>query len=58
MYGSISVFSIIPYNSPEGVTNARQRKETKENYQLSLSDVDARGLDSTLLSIDIRVLVT
>ncbi len=46
----------IPYNSPDALSNAKERKETKQNYQLVLSDLDARGLSSTLFTIEIGAL--
>ena len=33
----------VPFNSPEGLANAKHRKEGKENYQLVLSDLESRG---------------
>ena len=33
----------VPYNSPEALSNAGQRKESKENYQLLLSELDRLG---------------
>jgi len=38
----------IPYNSPESLSKAKEQKESKQNYQLVLSDLDARGLFSLL----------
>ena len=43
----------IPYNSPESLSKAKERKEFKQNYQLVLSDLDARGLSSSLFTIEI-----
>ena len=33
----------IPFNSPESLANARNRKESKENYQLALSNLESLG---------------
>jgi len=46
----------IPYNSPESLSKAKERKEFKQNYQLVLSDLDARGLSSSLFTIEIGAL--
>ena len=48
----------IPYNSPESLSKAKERKEFKQNYQLVLSDLDARGLSSSLYTIEIGALGT
>ena len=46
----------IPYNSPESIAKAKQRKESKENYQLVLSDLEAKGYNSCLLTVEIGAL--
>jgi len=38
----------IPYNSPKSLSKAKEQKESKQNYQLMLSDLDAKGLSSLL----------
>ena len=43
----------IPFNSPESLINAKQRKEDKPNYQLALSDLDSRGFKSSLITVEI-----
>ena len=43
----------IPFNSPESLINAKQRKEDKPNYQLALSDLDSRGFRSSLITVEI-----
>ena len=47
---------ISPHNSPESIANAKEQKENKENYQLALRDLDAKGLNSSLFTIEIGTL--
>ena len=46
----------VPYNSPESLRNARKRKETKENYQLLLSELDSLGFTASLTTLEIGAL--
>jgi len=46
----------ISNNSPESLSNCKERKEYKQNYQLVLGDLDARGLSSLLYTIEIGAL--
>ena len=46
----------IPYNSPESLSNARQRKRNKENYQLVLSELDRLGLKASLITLEVGAL--
>ena len=43
----------IPFNSQESLTNAKTRKENKENYQLVLEDLESRGYVANLITIEI-----
>ena len=33
----------VPFNSPESLTNAKKRKENKENYQFVLSELESHN---------------
>ena len=46
----------VPYNSPEALRNARQRKESKENYQLLLSELDRLGYRASLTTLEVGAL--
>ena len=46
----------IPYNSPEALSNARQRKRNKENYQLALSELDRKGFKTSLTTLEVGTL--
>ena len=46
----------IPHNSKEGLTNARTRKTEKQAYQQAVSDLEMKGLDSDLFTIEIGTL--
>ena len=41
----------VPYNSPDCIHHAKSRKESKEIYQHALSDLEAKGLRSELVTI-------
>ena len=43
----------VPYNSPESIANAHSRKEAKENYNMLLGDLEAKGYSASLLAIEI-----
>ena len=43
----------VPYNSPESIANAHSRKEAKENYNMLLDDLEAKGYSASLLAIEI-----
>ena len=43
----------IPYNSPESLTNAKLRKQSKNNYQQLLRDFDQFGKRATVITIEI-----
>ena len=43
----------IPYNSPESLTNAKLRKQSKDNYQQLLRDFDQFGKHATVITIEI-----
>ena len=43
----------IPFNSQESLTNAKTRKENKENYQLVLEDLESRDYVANLITIEI-----
>ena len=43
----------IPHNSMESISNARARKSTKESYQQTLNDLERKGFNSYLLTIEI-----
>ena len=47
---------MVPYNSPEALRNARQRKESKENYQLLLSELDRLGYRASLTTLEVGAL--
>ena len=46
----------VPYNSPEALSNARLRKRNKENYQLVLSELDRKGFNASLITLEIGAL--
>ena len=46
----------VPFNSPESMSKAKQHKESKELYQIALSDLEANGLDPLLLTLEIGAL--
>ena len=46
----------IPYNSPESLTNAHARKSTKRKYQTVLSDLEYKGHNTSLVTIEIGAL--
>ena len=46
----------VPYNSPESLRNTRKRKETKENYQLLLSELDSLGFTASLTTLEVGAL--
>ena len=46
----------VPYNSPEALRNARQRKESKEIYQLLLSELDRLGYRASLTTLEVGAL--
>ena len=46
----------IPYNSPESLRNACQRKRNKENYQLVLRELDRLGLKASLITLEVGAL--
>ena len=46
----------VPYNSPEALRNARQRRESKENYQLLLSELDRLGYRASLTTLEVGAL--
>ena len=43
----------IPFNSPESLSNARARKQTKEHYLQLLSDLDLAGKQASLITREI-----
>ena len=45
----------VPYNSPESIANAHSRKEAKENYNMLLGDLEAKGYSASLLAIEITL---
>ena len=47
---------IVPYNSPEALSNARLRKRNKENYQLILSELDRKGFNASLIILEVGAL--
>ena len=46
----------IPYNSPESLANAHARKSTKRNYQIALSNLERKGHNTSLVTIEIGAL--
>ena len=52
----------VPYNSPEALSNARLRKRNglrkrnEENYQLVLSELDRKGFQASLITLEISAL--
>ena len=46
----------IPYNSPESLSNARKRKMNKENYQVVPSELDSKGVKTSLTTLEIGAL--
>ena len=46
----------VPYNSPEALSNAQLRKRNKENYQLILSELDRKGFQASLITLEISAL--
>ena len=46
----------VPYNSPETLRNAHQRKENKQNYQLLLSELDRKGFVASLTTLEVGAL--
>ena len=46
----------VPYNSPEALSNAQLRKRNKENYQLVLSELDRKGFNDLLITLEISAL--
>ena len=43
----------IPHNSTESISSARARKSSNENYQRTLSNLEQKGFNSYLLTIEI-----
>ena len=43
----------IPFNTPKSIANAHRWKEGKDNYNMLLDDLEARGFTSTFLAIEI-----
>ena len=46
----------VPFHSPESMSKTKQRKESKELYQLALNDLEANGFDPLLLTLEIGAL--
>ena len=46
----------IPFNSPEGLANAKHRKEDKENYQVVLNGLESRGYSANFTTVEIGTL--
>ena len=46
----------VPFKSPESMSKTKQHKESKELYQLALSDLEANGFDPLLLTLEIGAL--
>ena len=53
MRSCLSNLHVVPYNSPESIANAHSRKEAKENYNMLLGDMEAKGYSASLLVIEI-----
>ena len=51
-----SISSNLPFDSMKVIKNAQIRKREKTNYQLVLSDLDARGVQSSFTTLEIWAL--